>query len=200
MRPRRWSCRGWLSQGPEVAAFESAFAEQVGRRSCLRGIELHDGSAFGAAGRRRRAGRRGDHRQLQLHRYRERHQAVRCDSRSSSTSGLTTSIWTPSSWRLPSPRTRAVLCVHQIGMPCDLQRIVTMARAIRRPVDRGCRLRHRQRDSLIDGTWQAIGAPHGDVACFSFHPRKVVTTGDGGMITTATQTGIASSASGASTA
>jgi perosamine synthetase len=26
--------------------------------------------------------------------------------------------------------------------------------------------------------------PHGDVACFSFHPRKVITTGDGGMLTT----------------
>ena len=27
-------------------------------------------------------------------------------------------------------------------------------------------------------------APHGDIACFSFHPRKVMTTGDGGMLTT----------------
>jgi dTDP-4-amino-4,6-dideoxygalactose transaminase len=34
------------------------------------------------------------------------------------------------------------------------------------------------------GHWQRIGRPHGDVACFSFHPRKVVTTGDGGMLTT----------------
>ena len=32
--------------------------------------------------------------------------------------------------------------------------------------------------------WERIGAPHGDVACFSFHPRKVISTGDGGMITT----------------
>ena len=29
-----------------------------------------------------------------------------------------------------------------------------------------------------------IGKPHGDAACFSFHPRKLVSTGDGGMITT----------------
>jgi len=33
-------------------------------------------------------------------------------------------------------------------------------------------------------TWEKIGKPHGDVACFSFHPRKILTTGDGGMITT----------------
>ena len=36
----------------------------------------------------------------------------------------------------------------------------------------------------IDGRWERIGRPHGVMACFSFHPRKVITTGDGGMITT----------------
>src|SRR5204863_6417385 len=38
---------------------------------------------------------------------------------------------------------------------------------------------------LWDGAWQRIGRPHGDVACFSFHPRKLLSTGDGGMLTTA---------------
>ena len=33
--------------------------------------------------------------------------------------------------------------------------------------------------------WERIGKPHGTIACFSFHPRKLVTTGDGGMLTTA---------------
>ncbi|KPV53056.1 aminotransferase DegT, partial [Kouleothrix aurantiaca] len=37
---------------------------------------------------------------------------------------------------------------------------------------------------LIDGVWERIGKPHGDIACFSFHPRKVISTGDGGMLTT----------------
>ena len=37
----------------------------------------------------------------------------------------------------------------------------------------------------VDGVWQKIGQPHGDIACFSFHPRKLLTTGDGGMLTTA---------------
>jgi dTDP-4-amino-4,6-dideoxygalactose transaminase len=32
--------------------------------------------------------------------------------------------------------------------------------------------------------WERIGKPHGDIACFSFHPRKVITTGDGGMLVT----------------
>jgi dTDP-4-amino-4,6-dideoxygalactose transaminase len=35
-----------------------------------------------------------------------------------------------------------------------------------------------------NGRWERIGKPHGDIACFSFHPRKVITTGDGGMLTT----------------
>jgi dTDP-4-amino-4,6-dideoxygalactose transaminase len=38
-----------------------------------------------------------------------------------------------------------------------------------------------------EGVWEEIGRPHGDLACFSFHPRKVLTTGDGGMITTASE-------------
>jgi dTDP-4-amino-4,6-dideoxygalactose transaminase len=33
--------------------------------------------------------------------------------------------------------------------------------------------------------WQRIGRPHGVLACFSFHPRKLISTGDGGMLTTA---------------
>jgi dTDP-4-amino-4,6-dideoxygalactose transaminase len=37
---------------------------------------------------------------------------------------------------------------------------------------------------LWDGTWERIGKPHADIACFSFHPRKLLSTGDGGMLTT----------------
>ena len=34
---------------------------------------------------------------------------------------------------------------------------------------------------------QRIGLPHTAMACFSFHPRKILTTGEGGMITTANE-------------
>jgi dTDP-4-amino-4,6-dideoxygalactose transaminase len=37
---------------------------------------------------------------------------------------------------------------------------------------------------LCDGRWERVGRPHGDIACFSFHPRKLLSTGDGGMLTT----------------
>jgi dTDP-4-amino-4,6-dideoxygalactose transaminase len=86
--------------------------------------------------------------------------------------------------RALTPATRAILCVHQIGLPCDLPAILAVARARGIPVieDAACAIGSEIR---IDGNWQRIGQPHGVLACFSFHPRKLVTTGDGGMITTA---------------
>ncbi|MCK4851890.1 MAG: DegT/DnrJ/EryC1/StrS family aminotransferase, partial [Candidatus Omnitrophica bacterium] len=79
-------------------------------------------------------------------------------------------------------RTRAILCVHQMGMPCDLKAILDIARrhSLKVIEDAACAIGS---EILWDGEWEKIGRPRGDVACFSFHPRKVITTGDGGMIT-----------------
>lgn len=84
---------------------------------------------------------------------------------------------------LISPRTRAILCVHQVGMPCDLPAIAAIAKAhgLRLVEDAACASGS---EISIDGGWRRIGNPVGDVACFSFHPRKILTTGEGGMITT----------------
>jgi len=38
---------------------------------------------------------------------------------------------------------------------------------------------------LWNGRREQTGKPHSNIACFSFHPHKVITTGDGGMLTTA---------------
>ena len=73
--------------------------------------------------------------------------------------------------------------VHQMGMPCDLEAILDGRRTTRPAGRRGRRLCDRQRDPG-GRWWEQIGKPHGDIACFSFHPRKVITTGDGGMLTT----------------
>jgi dTDP-4-amino-4,6-dideoxygalactose transaminase len=68
-------------------------------------------------------------------------------------------------------------------MPCDLAALAALAARRGLPLveDAACAI-----GSEIDwqGQWQRIGRPHGDVACFSFHPRKLLTTGDGGMLTT----------------
>jgi dTDP-4-amino-4,6-dideoxygalactose transaminase len=82
-----------------------------------------------------------------------------------------------------SPRTKAILAVHQIGLPCDLRAILDFARPRNLPVveDAACAIGS---EIQWDGRWERLGRPHADIACFSFHPRKLVSTGDGGMLTT----------------
>src|SRR5262249_26874519 len=82
-----------------------------------------------------------------------------------------------------TPRTRAILVVHQMGLPCDWPTVLRVATANGLPVieDAACAIGSEIR---MDGSWAKVGQPHGTVACFSFHPRKIMTTGDGGMITT----------------
>jgi dTDP-4-amino-4,6-dideoxygalactose transaminase len=69
-------------------------------------------------------------------------------------------------------------------MPCDLEGVLEVAhrRGLRVVEDAACAIGS---EISWQGRWEPIGRPHGDIACFSFHPRKVLTTGDGGMITTA---------------
>jgi dTDP-4-amino-4,6-dideoxygalactose transaminase len=82
------------------------------------------------------------------------------------------------------PRTKAILAVHQLGMPCDLAAIVEIGRRRSIPVveDAACAVGSEIR---WNDRWERIGHPRGLVACFSFHPRKLLSTGDGGMLTTA---------------
>jgi perosamine synthetase len=76
------------------------------------------------------------------------------------------------------PKVKAVLPVHTFGGSADIVRICAIAKAAGVPVieDAACAL----------GTEQGgrrAGA-FGIVGCFSLHPRKAITTGEGGMITT----------------
>jgi len=82
-----------------------------------------------------------------------------------------------------SPNTKAILCVHQIGMPCNMESILAVAKRHNLPVieDAACAIGSMVR---VNAMFEPVGKPHGDIACFSFHPRKVLTTGDGGMLTT----------------
>ena len=81
-------------------------------------------------------------------------------------------------------RTRAILAVHQMGMPCDMSALSDLAKRhdLALIEDAACAVGSQIR---LDGQWDCIGKPHGHIACFSFHPRKVITTGEGGMLTTA---------------
>ena len=85
----------------------------------------------------------------------------------------------------PQGRIAAILVVHQLGFPSDLKNILALAEAYELPVieDAACALGSEISFNQDEG-WEKIGRPHGDIACFSFHPRKVITTGEGGMLTT----------------
>lgn len=76
------------------------------------------------------------------------------------------------------PRVRAVLPVHAFGQMADMPQIADLAGRYGLPVveDAACAL-GASVDGRRAGTWGVMG-------CFSFHPRKNITTGEGGMITT----------------
>jgi dTDP-4-amino-4,6-dideoxygalactose transaminase len=75
-------------------------------------------------------------------------------------------------------KTKAILIVHQIGFPVDIDTFKDIC--------------NRHNLILIEDAACAAGSSykgkkigsHSDLVCFSFHPRKVISTGDGGMITT----------------
>ena len=75
-------------------------------------------------------------------------------------------------------RTKAIMPVHQVGLPVDVDRFVALGkrRGIHILEDAACAIGSRYKGRAVGGD--------GVMACFSFHPRKVLTTGEGGMITT----------------
>ena len=84
-----------------------------------------------------------------------------------------------------TPRTKAIIPVHFAGLPCDMQRICAIARAHRLAViEDACHaLGAAWRTS--EGRQERIGScSHSEMAVFSFHPVKHVTTGEGGMVLT----------------
>jgi dTDP-4-amino-4,6-dideoxygalactose transaminase len=180
---RRVILSGWVTQGPEVEAFETEVAAAVGARhacavsSCTAALHL----ALRAVG----AGP-GDEVATVSHSYVATANSVRHCGAVPVFVDVDPATFNLDPARLEaaiSPRTRAVLCVHQMGMPCDLGAVLEVARTRGIPVveDAACALGSEIR---VGGAWEPIGRPHADVACFSFHPRKVITTGDGGMLTT----------------
>jgi perosamine synthetase len=75
-------------------------------------------------------------------------------------------------------KTRAILIVHQIGLPADIDAFKDLAIKYNLHLieDAACAV-----GSAYKG--KKIGS-HSELVAFSFHPRKVISTGDGGMITT----------------
>jgi dTDP-4-amino-4,6-dideoxygalactose transaminase len=75
-------------------------------------------------------------------------------------------------------RTKAIMVVHQMGLPADIDAFRTIGEkhGVKILEDAACAIGSRYKGAPIGG--------HTEMACFSFHPRKVITTGEGGMVTT----------------
>jgi perosamine synthetase len=77
-----------------------------------------------------------------------------------------------------TPRTKVLMPVHEFGHPSDMDRIIEIANSYRLPIieDAACALGSEWKGSKV-GAWGKIGS-------FSLHPRKAVTSGEGGVLTT----------------
>ncbi len=169
---------GWVTQGPKVSEFEEKFAAYVGAKyavavsNCTTALHL----ALIVAGVKR-----GDE--------------VICPSMTHIATANavlhagavpvfcevipeTYNMNVQHAEKLVSAKTKAIILVHQIGLPADIDafRNLSARHGLQLIEDAACAV-----GSEYKG--RKIGS-HSDLVCFSFHPRKVITTGDGGMITT----------------
>jgi dTDP-4-amino-4,6-dideoxygalactose transaminase len=169
---------GWVAQGPRVAEFEEAFASAIGAgyavavSSCTAALHL----ALIAAG----IGP-GDEVVVPSLSFIATANAARYVGAvpvfadvDEATQNLTPATVEP----CLSPRTRAVMLVDQAGVPADLDAIHDLCgpRGITVVEDAACAV-----GSVYRGRPVGAGA---NLAAFSFHPRKLLTTGEGGMLVT----------------
>jgi perosamine synthetase len=168
---------GWLTQGPKVAAFEVAFAERhqvahaLAVTSCTTGLHL----ALAALGV-------GDGDEVIVPAFTwvaTANAVLYCGATPVfvDTDTDTYNLDPAELERALTPRTRAVIPVHLFGLCADMD-------AIRAAVSDDV--------ALVEDAACAVGASYhgrpagglGNMAAFSFHPRKIITTGEGGMVTT----------------
>jgi perosamine synthetase len=167
---------GWLSQGPRVQEFEQAFARRVGAAdavatsNCTTALSL----ALYVSG----VGP-GDEVIVPSLSFIATANAVwHCGATPvfADVDPLTYNLDPVAIERAITSRTRAIMPVHQIGLPADMDAILELGQ--------------RHGVAIIEDAACAVGATYkgrpigslGPLACFSLHPRKVITTGEGGMI------------------
>lgn len=167
---------GWLTQGPKVAAFEQAFAQRHGVRhafattSCttalhliLAAMELGPGDEVIVPSFTWIA---------------TANVVLYCGATPVlvDVDPLTFNVDPQAVRRAVTPRTRAIIAVHLFGRCADMDAIAAAAPGIPVIEDAAC---------AAGSSYQ--GRPAGTLGlagAFSFHPRKSITTGEGGMVTT----------------
>ena len=180
---RRVLNSGWITQGPEVKQFESEFAQYVGAfyacavSSCTTGLHLALKSLGIGENDKVITASHSFIATANAINY-ERSIPVFADIEKESLNICPKSIE-----KLIDPKVKAIIVVHQIGIPARIEEIKSIADKYNLYLieDAACAAGS---EVLTQDSWEKIGKPHGDIAVFSFHPRKIITTGDGGMITT----------------
>jgi len=168
---------GWVSQGPRVVEFERMFAARVGAAhgvattSCT--TALHLALILHGIGP-------GDEVICPSYSFIATANAVLYTGATPVFADIDPDSWNidpRDAWRRVTPRTKAVLPVHQVGLAADLDALAPFtANGIPVIEDAAC---------AIGATYRgrSVGS-HGHLACWSFHPRKTISMGEGGMLTT----------------
>ncbi|WBB95746.1 MULTISPECIES: DegT/DnrJ/EryC1/StrS family aminotransferase [unclassified Solwaraspora] len=168
---------GWVAQGPRVAQFEREFAAVVGAdhgvavSSCT--TALHLALVLHGVGP-------GDEVVVPSLSFIATANAVRhagAEPVFADVDLVTGNLTVETIEAVRTPRTRAVIAVHQGGMPFDTATLRTAAAGWGVPLIE---------DAACAAGSRAYGRPVGagaTVSAWSFHPRKVITTGEGGMLT-----------------
>jgi perosamine synthetase len=167
---------GWVSQGPRVRAFEEAFAARVGAAdavattNCTTALQLAlYVSGIGP----------GDEVIVPSLSFIATANAVWQNGATpvfADVDPLTGNVDAATVEAVISDRTKAIMPVHQLGLPADMDPLMELAdrRGLVVVEDAACAIGARYRSRPIGSL--------GPLAGFSLHPRKVITTGEGGMI------------------
>jgi dTDP-4-amino-4,6-dideoxygalactose transaminase len=167
---------GWVSQGPRVREFEQAFAARVGApeavatSNCTTALHL----ALFASG----VGPGDEVIVPSLSFIATANSVWHCGATPvfADIDPRTYNLDPAAAERAITSRTKAIMPVHQVGLPADMDRFLDLA--------------EHYGVTIVEDAACAIGATYkgrpigslGPMACFSLHPRKVITTGEGGMI------------------
>jgi perosamine synthetase len=169
---------GWVTQGPRVQEFEEKFANYVGSKyavalsNCTTALHL----AMIVAGVKE-----GDEVICPSMSYVATANSIRYVGAKvvfAEVNPTTYNIDVDDVRKKITSKTKAILIVHQIGMPADIDAFKDLCNEKNLVLieDAACAAGSSYKGNKIGS--------HADLVCFSFHPRKVITTGDGGMITT----------------
>jgi perosamine synthetase len=169
---------GWVAQGPTTAEFEAEFAREIGvphaiaTSSCTTALHL----AVIAAGVRP-----GDEVILPSYTFPATANAVLYQGGTPvlvDVERSTLNLDPDDMLRAVTPRTKAIIAVHLFGCPCRIEEIEKICE------ERGIFLIEDAACAIGTQTSTRKAGAFGNIACFSFHARKVVSTGEGGMLTT----------------